>query len=74
MRIEGMDVNPYTLQNVYARKVANRDQSQTAQVQQIKDLTLQVLNFALYKQQDVNVKLVRIAGELFQGKNLDVTA
>ncbi|SDH85794.1 hypothetical protein SAMN04488510_1457 [Fervidobacterium changbaicum] len=43
------------------------------QVQQAKELMLRTLEFAFYKQQDMNLKLVRIAGELFQGKNLDVT-
>jgi len=43
------------------------------QVEQAKELMLRTLEFAFYKQQDMNLKLVRIAGELFQGKNLDVT-
>jgi len=43
------------------------------QVEQAKELMLRTLEFAFYKQQDMNLKLVRIAGELFQGKNFDVT-
>ncbi|MGQ9856320.1 MAG: hypothetical protein ACUVQF_06250 [Fervidobacterium sp.] len=44
-----------------------------AQVDQAKELMLRTLEFAFYKQQDMNIKLVRIAGELFQGKNIDTS-
>ncbi|MEJ5257560.1 MAG: hypothetical protein WHS64_04845 [Fervidobacterium sp.] len=43
------------------------------QVNQAKELMLKTLEFAFYKQQDMNLKLVRIAGQLYQGQNIDTS-
>ena len=36
-----------------------------------KEQMAQLLSFMTYKQNDMNLKLVRIAGELYAGKNID---
>ncbi|MCX7653862.1 MAG: hypothetical protein N2Z58_04205 [Fervidobacterium sp.] len=73
MRIGAVLLNPYTFQNIVARKVTESSESQL-QVQQAMNTMMQILEFAFYKQQDMNLKLVRIVGELYQGKKLDVLA
>jgi len=45
-----------------------------AQMNQAKELMLRTLEFAFYKQQDMNLKLVRVVGALYQGQKLDTTA
>lgn len=74
MTVGGISLNPYTFQNVIARRNVESTEQPQAQVQQAKDMMMQVLEFAFYKQQDMNLKLVRIVGELYQGKNIDVYA
>ncbi|MEN3041821.1 MAG: hypothetical protein ABDH59_00705 [Fervidobacterium sp.] len=73
MRIGAVSLNSYTFQNIVTRNVTESSDSQL-QVQQTMDTMMQILEFAFYKQQDMNLKLVRIVGELYQGKKLDVLA
>lgn len=79
MRVEGSSLaqlNSYDyvkhLSNTF--KTSNFPAEVSSQVQQSKDMMLQLLEFAFYKQQNMNLKLVRIVGELYQGKNLDAYA
>ncbi len=79
MRIEGLNeigTNPYVYQSSSVRRSEANPQIQQAQaeVQQSSDMMLKLLEFAFYKQNAMNLKLVRIAGELFQGKNLNALA
>ncbi|ABS60636.1 hypothetical protein [Fervidobacterium nodosum] len=79
MRIEGLGgigVNPYVYQNASVKRSEANPQIQQAQaqVQQSSDMMLKLLEFAFYKQNAMNLKLVRIAGELYQGKNFDALA
>lgn len=72
MDVGGVSLNPYTFQSIIARRNVESSEQSQVQVQQVENLMLQVLEFAFYKQQDMNLKLVRIVGELYQGQNLDV--
>ncbi|HCI28916.1 MAG TPA: hypothetical protein DE117_01865 [Fervidobacterium sp.] len=79
MRIEGINAlniamltNPVSSNNASATTSANAQAE--AQVQETQELMLKTLEFAFYKQQDMNVKLVRIVGDLYQGRNLDSMA
>jgi len=77
MRIEGTSMPSFAM---YTAPVQNRSTSSAsgaqaeAQVQKAQDAVMRTLEFAFYKQQDMNMKLVRVAGELYQGKNLDSMA
>ncbi|MFN3691382.1 MAG: hypothetical protein ACK4R7_00690 [Fervidobacterium sp.] len=75
MRVNGVNsiqFNSYLyLKHLNTSSGVSSSAQATEQVQQSKDMMLQLLEFAFYKQQDMNLKLVRVVGELYQGKNLD---
>jgi len=77
MRIEGTSAPDFAM---FTAPVQNRSTSSAsgaqaeAQVQKAQDAMMRTLEFAFYKQQDMNMKLVRVVGELYQGKNLDSMA
>ncbi|WP_448374777.1 hypothetical protein [Fervidobacterium sp.] len=77
MTISGVgSLNSVTLQPQIVSKANTPKPSEEIQTQmtQAKELMLQTLEFAFYMQQNMNLKLVRIAGQLYQGQNLDTTA
>ncbi|WP_448376713.1 hypothetical protein [Fervidobacterium sp.] len=77
MTISGVgSLNNVTFQLQMVSKATTPKPSEETQKQmtQAKELMLQTLEFAFYMQQNMNLKLVRIAGQLYQGQNLDTTA
>ncbi len=75
MHIEG--VRSDFVMTMLSRVVHTGTQQNTnpsVSVEQTKDLMLKTLEFAMYMQNSLNLKLVRIAGELYQGQNLDTLA
>lgn len=70
--VKSIQFNPYVyLKHLNTSAGVSSSARASEQVQQTKDMMLQLLEFAFYKQQDMNLKLVRVVGELYHGKNLD---
>ncbi|PLV56891.1 hypothetical protein [Thermotoga sp. SG1] len=66
MRVDGVGYNP-----VYPNHPVQRSLSNGSTPVMSKEQMERILFFSLYQQAGLNVKLVRIAGELYSGKTLD---
>ncbi|QTA38977.1 hypothetical protein JYK00_03420 [Thermosipho ferrireducens] len=71
MRVNGINnMNYYPIRQTSAATPANQS-PQSNQTVMSKEQMAQLLSFMTYQQNKMNLKLVRIAGELFAGKSID---
>ncbi|PLV59477.1 hypothetical protein [Thermotoga sp. KOL6] len=71
MRINSVRYDPVVYPNYTTRSATSNPNTTTVMS---KEQMEQILFFALYQQTGLNMKLVRIAAELYSGKNLDLFA